>query len=180
MDNPSDVFLANFRFLANYNRWFNERLYDACEQLPDAERRRDRGAFFRSIAGSLNHLLWADRLWLQRFAAQGVAFPALAPVLLELPDGAVHDTIIHEDWAELRRARRALDVAVEAWVRDMPQDFPMRIIQYNNTKGVRREHVAWQAITHLFNHQTHHRGQITTLLSQAGVDVGLTDIIALV
>ena len=62
----------------------------------------------------------------------------------------------------------------------MPQDFPLRIIRYTNTKEVGREHAAWQAMTHFFNHQTHHRGQITTLLSQAGVDVGVTDIIALV
>jgi uncharacterized damage-inducible protein DinB len=180
MDKSAAALLANYRFLAKYNRWFNERVYDACEHVPDAERRRDRGAFFRSIHGSLNHLLWADRLWLQRFAAQGVAFPALTPELLQLPDGAVHDTAIVEDWAELRAARAGLDLAIEEWVRDMAGDFPLATLRYTNTKGVQREHAAWEAMTHFFNHQTHHRGQVTTLLSQCGVDVGLTDIIALV
>jgi uncharacterized damage-inducible protein DinB len=79
----------------------------------------------------------------------------------------------------LRIAREAVDAAIEEWVRDMPDDFLSRNIQYSNTKSVLREHPAWQALTHFFNHQTHHRGQVTTLLSQAGVDVGSTDIIAL-
>lgn len=179
MDSLGHAFVANYQFLARYNRWFNGRLFDACEQLPDADRRRDRGAFFGSITASLNHVLWADRLWLRRFVAQGVAFPALTSDLLELPAGALHDAVIHEEWAQLRKAREALDVAIEAWLRDMPGDFLSRNIQYSNTKGVLRVHPAWQALTHFFNHQTHHRGQVTTLLSQAGVDVGLTDIIAL-
>ncbi len=179
MDSLAHAFVENYRFLAEYNRWFNRRLFDACEQLSDADRRRDRGAFFGSITACLNHLLWADRLWLGRFVAQGVAFPALTTDLLELPAGALHDTVIHEDWTQLREAREALDVAIEVWVRDMPEDFLSRTIRYSNTKGVLREHAAWQALTHFFNHQTHHRGQVTTLLSQAGVDVGLTDIIAL-
>jgi uncharacterized damage-inducible protein DinB len=181
MDHPDHAFAANYQFLARYNRWMNGRLFDACEQLSDAQRRLDRGAFFGSITASLNHLLWADRMWLGRFAAQGVAFPALASSgLLDLPAGAVHGTIIHDDWAQLRNARNALDAAIEAWVRDMPEDFLTRTMRYSNTKGVLREHPAWQALTHFFNHQTHHRGQITTLLSQAGVDVGMTDLIALV
>jgi uncharacterized damage-inducible protein DinB len=179
MDPSADPLLANYRFLAGYNRWFNARLYDACGQLPEAERRRDRGAFFRSIHGSLNHILWGDRMWLQRFAAQGADFPALARELLELPAGAVHETVLHEDWQQLRAARAALDVAIEEWVRDMPPAFLLHTMRYANTKGRQREHPTWQAMTHFFNHQTHHRGQVTTLLSQAGVDVGLTDIIAL-
>ena len=179
MDSLDHAFIANYRFLAKYNHWFNGRLFDACEQLSDTDRRRDRGAFFGSITGSLNHLLWADRLWLGRFAAQGVAFPALTPELLELPAGALHGTVIHDEWTQLRGAREALDVAIEEWVRHMPGEFLSRNIRYSNTKGVLREHPAWLALTHFFNHQTHHRGQVTTLLSQAGVDVGLTDIIAL-
>ncbi|GAB3762171.1 DinB family protein [Ramlibacter monticola] len=179
MDNSADTLLANYRFLARYNCWFNDRLYDACGQLSDGERRRDRGAFFRSIHGSLNHILWADRLWLKRFASQGMEFPVLAGELLQLPDGAVHETVIHEDWVQLRAARTGLDLAVQEWVGEMPSEFLLRTMRYSNTKGVQREHPAWQAMTHFFNHQTHHRGQVTTLLSQSGIDVGVTDIIAL-
>jgi uncharacterized damage-inducible protein DinB len=174
------AFLENYRFLARYNRWFNQRLYAACEQLSDEERKRDRGAFFGSIHNTLNHLVWGDRIWLRRFAAQDVAFPSLAGDVLDLPAGAVHETVLYAEWAALRAQRERLDVAIENWVRDMPADFPLRIMRYSNTKGVKREHPAWQALTHFFNHQTHHRGQITTLLVQAGIDPGLTDLIALV
>lgn len=180
MEQAAQALVENYRFLARYNRWFNERLYDACERLSDGERRRERGAFFGSIHGSLNHLVWGDRLWLRRFAAQGVAFASLAANVLELPPGAAHGTVLYGEWAGLRRARAQLDAAIEGWTGEMPPDFPLRTMRYANTKGAERAHPMWQALTHFFNHQTHHRGQVTTLLSQAGVDVGVTDLIALV
>lgn len=173
------AFKDNYRFLARYNAWFNQRLYDACEQLPEEERRRERGAYFGSIHGTLNHIVWGDQLWLQRFAAQGVDFPALEAQLLAVPAGAVHATVLHEDWAALRTHRGKLDAAIERWVREMPADFPLRTLRYANTRGDKREHPAWRALTHFFNHQTHHRGQVTALLMQAGVDPGVTDMIAL-
>ena len=173
------AFLENYRFLARYNRWFNQRLYATCETLPEEERRSDRGAFFGSIHGTLNHLLWADRTWLGRFAIQDIPSPALKPELLALPAGATYGTELHTEWPELRRQRDLLDEAIEAWVAQMPPHYPMSTMRYANTKGVQREHPAWKAITHLFNHQTHHRGQVTTLLMQAGVDPGTTDLAAL-
>ncbi|MEJ6022598.1 DinB family protein [Ramlibacter sp. PS4R-6] len=179
MDASADAFLANYRYLAEYNRWFNERLYDACERVGDAERRHDHGAFFGSIHGTLNHIVWADRLWLKRFATQGFGFPALTEDLLRVPEDAVHATVLYENWNELRAARVALDAAIEVWVRDMPPAFLLAPMRYANTKGVKRDHPAWKGLTHFFNHQTHHRGQATTLLSQAGIDVGMTDLISL-
>lgn len=180
MQDASQALLENYRFLARYNRWLNERLYDACERLPDEERRRERGAFFGSVHGSLNHLVWGDCLWLSRFGAQGVVFAALSGDLLALPPGARHGTILHEAWSGLRLRRARLDTAIEAWTHEMAADYPLRTMRYANTSGVERAHPMWQALTHFFNHQTHHRGQVTTLLSQAGVDVGVTDLIALV
>jgi uncharacterized damage-inducible protein DinB len=174
------VLVDNYRFLARYNRWFNGRLYDACEQLPDEERKRDRGAFFGSIHGTLNHLIWGDQIWLKRFAAQGVDFAALGGGLLDLPPGAVHETPLQADWGALRAKREQLDAAIEDWLREMPAEFTLRTMNYSNSKGVQRSHPAWQALTHFFNHQTHHRGQVTTMLSQAGIDPGITDLIALV
>jgi uncharacterized damage-inducible protein DinB len=176
----NSAFLDNYRFLARYNRWFNQRLYASCEQLPDAERKRDRGAFFGSIHATLNHIVWGDRTWLRRFAAQGVEMPALTAEVLELPAQARHETLLYEEWPLLRTQRNALDAAIEGWVDQLPADFPVRTMRYSNTKGVQREHPAWQALTHFFNHQTHHRGQVTTLLAQAGIDPGTTDLIALV
>lgn len=175
-----EAFVDNYRFLARYNHWFNQRLYAACEQLPDEERKRERGAFFGSIHNTLNHLVWGDQTWLKRFAVQGLEFPSLGGDLLDLPEGATHGAVLYPDWIALRAQRERLDEAIDAWVRDMPGDFPLRVMRYSNSKGVKREHPMWQALTHFFNHQTHHRGQVTTLLAQAGVDPGVTDLIALV
>jgi uncharacterized damage-inducible protein DinB len=174
------AFADNYRFLAEYNRWFNERLYAACETLSDEERQRDRRAFFGSIHNTLNHLAWGDQVWLKRFAAQGVEFASLSPDVLDLREGAVHGTVLYESWEALRAKRVQLDAAIEAWAHDMPADFPLRTMRYANTKGVQREHPMWKALTHFFNHQAHHRGQVTALLAQAGVDPGVTDLIALV
>jgi uncharacterized damage-inducible protein DinB len=177
----SSDFVDNYRYLARYNRWFNQRLYDACEQLADEDRKRDRRAFFGSIHNTLNHLVWADRLWLGRFAAQeeGDRSGALGGGVFDLPAGAAHSTLLYPEWAPLRAERARLDAAIEAWLAAMPPDGPSRVIRYANMAGVQREHPAWMALTHFFNHQTHHRGQVTALLMQAGIDPGMTDLIAL-
>ena len=173
------VLIANYQFMAQYNRWFNQRLYAACGQLPDEERKRERGAFFGSIHKTLNHLVWGDKTWLRRFAEQGVQFESLPARLLELPEDARHGAILHADWPALWAERQQLDDALDSWTREMPADFPLRTMRYSNSSGVQREHPAWKALTHFFNHQTHHRGQVTTLLAQAGIDPGVTDLIAL-
>ena len=173
-------FIDNYRFLARYNRWMNQRLYAACNKLTDAQRKADQGAFFKSVHRTLTHLVLADKMWLLRFARQGVEFAALKPALLSVPEGSDYTSDVHPDWTDLKQARDALDAAIEQWLADMPPEFLISTMRYANTKGVQRAHPAWQALTHFFNHQTHHRGQVTTLLTQAGVDVGATDLIALV
>ena len=168
------------RFRALNKGWLNPRLYDACERLDDGARKAPRGAFFGSIHGTLNHILWGDMVWLGRLAAQAQAGEATPPfALLVLPADARHETTLYADWTALRAHRAELDAAVPAWLAAVPDDFAQRTMRYRNTQGVAREHPAWQALSHLFNHQTHHRGQVTTLLAQAGVDVGVTDLIAL-
>lgn len=172
--------IESYAFLAKYNRWFNEQLYNACEKLSDEERKRDRGAFFDSIHQTLTHLVLADKMWLKRFIQQGTAFAALPPELLAMPEGAGYTSDLHPDWQDLRSTRKALDAAIEGWLEEMQPEFPLSTMRYTNTKGVARAHPAWKALSHFFNHQTHHRGQVTTLLTQAGVTVGVTDLIALV
>ena len=174
------AFLENYRFLARYNRWMDLRLYDACEALSDEERKRQRGAFFGSIHHTLTHLVLADRMWLHRFALQQTSFAALSAAALALPEDSDYTSELYPDWQDLRQTRVALDDVIERWLSEMTPDFLTRTMHYANTKGVQRAHPAWQAMTHFFNHQTHHRGQVTTLLAQAGVDVGVTDLIALV
>jgi len=179
----STSFLDNYRLLARYNRWFNQRLYAACDVLTDEARKREMGAFFGSIHRTLNHLIVADQTWSRRFVQCGTDhacdFSALAAAL-QLPDAHPLDRVLHEEWAILKARRDNLDEALETWLAQAPEDMSDWTMRYANTKGVQREHPLWLALTHFFNHQTHHRGQVTTLLSQQGVDIGLTDLIALV
>lgn len=177
------TFLDNYRLLASYNAWFNARLYDASEVLDDAARKQDRGAFFGSIHHTLNHLVVADQVWLKRLrqcgADHGLVCAALGDKVLDLPADATLSTVLFDEWAALRAKRLQLDQAIEAWLLELPPDFLLLTMRYANSKGVQRAHPAWQALTHFFNHQIHHRGQATTLLAQAGVDVGVTDLVAL-
>lgn len=179
-----DALTDNYRFLARYNQWFNARLLDAAERLTDAERKQDRGAFFGSIHHTLNHLLVADQVWLKRFRQcgqdNGWQAPCLTDAVLDLPQEAALNTVLFDDWKALRTKRAQLDAAIAQWTADMPDGFAQFTMRYSNSKGVQRAHPAWQAMTHFFNHQTHHRGQATALLMQAGVDPGTTDLIALV
>jgi uncharacterized damage-inducible protein DinB len=153
------------RLMAAYNRWMNERLYAVCGELSDAERRQDRGAFFRSIHGTLNHLLLADNLWLSRFGERPFEVRSL-------------DQELCADFGALRSEREATDRRIDAWVSGLNDATLAAELQYTSLArpGVKRV-PTWIAVTHFFNHHAHHRGQLTTLLSQCGKDYGVTDVI---
>lgn len=163
-----------FRGFAKYNLEFNRNLFDRLAGLDDEQRKRDMGAFFGSIHATLNHLLLADRIWLGRFA---VAFPDLrslagAAVLHSFP------SLRHELYAgfdELDAQRRETDAVIVRWAAELSDELLATTMRYRTSNGQLREHPAWIAAAHLFNHQTHHRGQVTTLMHQLGVDPGVTD-----
>lgn len=167
------------RGFAKYNRMFNERLFDVIAPLSDADRKKDMGAFFGSIHATLNHILLADRIWLGRFA---IAFPNTAA----LQDAALVEKFsslqqeLCAEFAELRAERIATDKVIVDWAEDLSDELLAKTMSYRNSRGVLHSHPAWIAVAHLFNHQTHHRGQITTLLNQLGHDVGVTDYVAYV
>ena len=151
--------------MAEYNRWMNERLYECCARLPDRERKRDAGAFFKSIHGTLNHLLLGDKVWMGRFTGKPFAFTSLAQEL-------------HADFDELRAERASVDKAIIDWARALSdEDFSRELSYTSAVKPQPRRYPFWLAVAHFFNHQTHHRGQLTTLLSQLGIDPGVTDLI---
>jgi uncharacterized damage-inducible protein DinB len=161
------------RALARYNRWMNEKLYAVSATITDEERRRDRGAFFKSIHGTLNHLLLADRVWMGRFI--GVSLPSdwLGPGgILSL------DQELYADFDELRRERAKTDHEIESWVGGLSAERLSAPLRYTRKGRAYDEPLVW-SVAHLFNHQTHHRGQVTTLLMQAGHDPGVTDLIAM-
>lgn len=153
------------RDLAAYNQWMNQRLYAVCAELSDAQRRQDRGVFFKSIHGTLNHLLLADRIWLGRFAGQPFQVDSL-------------DQQLHHDFAELARARAQTDDEILRWANELTDTVLAGALRYTSVVNpAPRSYEMWLAVTHFFNHQTHHRGQLTAMLSQCGKDYGVTDII---
>jgi uncharacterized damage-inducible protein DinB len=157
-----------FVTMARYNLWMNGRIYDCAGQLSDAERKRDRGAFFKSIHGTLNHILLGDRLWLGRFS--GEAFTGFSQL----------DDTLYADFGELRTERARTDKEILDFVDGLDEARISGELRYTTfVNPAARAAPLWQPLMHFFNHQTHHRGQVTTLLFQAGVDPGVTDLIYL-
>jgi uncharacterized damage-inducible protein DinB len=150
---------------ARYNAWMNERIYAICSSIPDAERKRDVGAFFKSIHGTLNHLLLADRIWMGRFTANPFTASSLAQEL-------------YADFAELRDERGRMDRAISEWSAALTEAELGRDLEYMSIVNPQpRRTPLGLAVAHFFNHQTHHRGQLTTLLMQRGIDPGVTDLL---
>ena len=150
--------------MARYNQWMNHKLYDLCGELTDEQRKRDVGAFFKSIHGTLNHLLVADRIWMARFTSQ--PFP-----------GYKLDQQLYDDFNELKAAREFEDVRILNWMLTQTEQDLSGNLHYTSIANPQpRTTPLWLALSHFFNHQTHHRGQITTLLMQQGIDPGVTDL----
>jgi uncharacterized damage-inducible protein DinB len=144
---------SRYQMFASYNAWCNERLYDAAAQVPDAAYRADRGAFFKSLRGTLNHLLVGDRIWMRRFTGAGEQPPSL-------------DTILHDDFASLRAARHNEDTRISRYIDRLGEDDLVRSIRYRTVVNPQTiEQMLAPALDHFFNHQTHHRGQAHALLS---------------
>ncbi len=170
---------AHFALLAQYNQWMNDKVYATAARLPAAELAADRGAFFGSILGTLNHLMVADLAWLRRFAGLPGQAAALAPLAGE-PAVTGLGQLLFADLAELTAHRRAIDVLIRRWIAGADAALLGETLRYTNMQGETMEKPLAQALLHFFNHQTHHRGQVTTLLTQAGQDVGVTDLARMV
>jgi uncharacterized damage-inducible protein DinB len=151
--------------ISNYNQWMNQKLYAVCADIPDVDRKSDRGAFFKSIHGTLNHIAIADLIWLGRFTQQ--------------PFAAKLDAELYSDFSELRVQREQLDRTTIEWAQTLTPDWLNADLNYTNSSGFTRTLPHWLLVTHMFNHQTHHRGQLTTLLNQLGYDAGVTDLPAM-
>ena len=149
--------------MARYNRLANERLYDCCAQLSDAERKKNRQAFFKSIHGTLNHIMVGDRNWMIRFEG-GVA------------SSAHLDTILYDDFEELRAARIREDERIERFAASLSDEFLDGEIAYVSNEGKSYRKPVQMLLAHLFNHETHHRGQVHEMLSQAGIATPVLDL----
>lgn len=165
--------------MASYNTWINTKLYDAASRLSTEEFARDRGAFFGSILGTLNHVAVADTIWLKRFSTHPSQHSALLPIPA-LPTPKALDELLFDNLTELREYRQRLDDVIVNWSTELTETDLSHILRYTNMQGVATNKSFRNVIMHFFNHQTHHRGQATTLLFQAGQDVGVTDLIMLI
>ena len=144
--------------MARYNRWQNQNLYGVAERLSDDERQRERGAFFGSIHKTLSHLLWADRLWMSRLTD----VPA--------PEGGILRSVsLYPDWEVLRTERAAFDDRIIDWADRLDEASLAGDLTWHSAVTKREMgKPKWLLVTHMFNHQTHHRGQVHCMLTQAG------------
>ncbi|MCK0208760.1 DinB family protein [Starkeya koreensis] len=149
---PAELFLRRYRDFAAYNSWANRRLHDAAARLDDAAYRAERGAFFGSVHGTLNHLLTTDRIWMRRITGTGEAPTAL-------------DTILFEDCPALAQARREEDRRIAEVVGGLGEAELAGELHYRNSRGDPFVQPLSTVLDHLFNHQTHHRGQAHALIS---------------
>jgi uncharacterized damage-inducible protein DinB len=155
----------HFAMMAGYNAWCNERIYDVAAQLSDGDYRADRGAFFKSVHGTLNHLLVADQIWLKRFSGRGDAPNRL-------------DAILFENLDDLWDARHREDERIIAYIDSLSEaDLGGRIRYKTITNPVEIEQPLAPALIHFFNHQTHHRGQVHCLLTGFGLEAPSLDLI---
>ena len=171
--------VIQFKLFADYNQLMNQRFYDASTKLSQQQLNHDQGAFFGSVLGTLNHILVGDIIWLKRFATHHGSLDVLKPVIL-IPKPEKLDSILFPDLSALRAEREKLDRLIIGWIANLADVDLDDVLAYNDTKGDPYQKPYGSLISHLFLHQIHHRGQVSTLLSQFGVDFGDTDIIEII
>ena len=156
--------LEQFKTFARYNAWANRRLYAACTQLEDQAYYAERQAFFGSIHRTLNHLVLGDRIWFGRIEGKPFAVTGL-------------DQVLYDDRHALRAARVEEDERIQRVVDGLTDARIAGDLVYQTTTGTPQRTNLGLVLSHVFNHQTHHRGQVHTLLSQAGQDPPSLDMI---
>jgi len=171
--------LHHYQLMAQYNLRMNTQVYNAASELSAEELCQDMGAFFESILGTLNHILVGDLFWLNRFAllhgADSNQFASLK-ALKNFPKPNALNQILFEDFSELKETRKKLDLVIQEWLtKDACHEDFKQDLTYHNSKGEGATRDFGELVAHLFNHQTHHRGQVSTLLSQKNIDFGGTD-----
>jgi len=153
-----------FRLLARYNTWANDRLYAACGRLDEAAYRAVRPSFFGSIHATLNHILVGDRIWLGRLTGRD---PGIARL----------DQILYDDRLALREARIDEDARLTEVIAAIDPRRLDTTLDYATLAGQRQRTPLRVVLGHVFNHQTHHRGQVHDMLSQTAVPPPPLDLI---
>jgi uncharacterized damage-inducible protein DinB len=171
--------LTQFKLFAEYNHLMNQRMLEAAGKLSEAQVTGDRGAFFKSVLGTLNHILVGNIIWLQRFQSHPTSRRAL-DYLGSLDRPASLDTILFGDLQSLKAARETMDNIVIDWIEGPSESALQEYLSYKNMAGSPHRKLVESLISHIFLHQVHHRGQVTTLISQSKVDFGETNILEII
>lgn len=167
--------LEHFKFMAKYNKRMNLQVYKAAEQLTNEQLHEDRRAFFGSVLGTLNHVIVGDLIWLERFRFHSDNYNSLADLQkYDTPRALSH--ILYTDYRTLEEARAGIDELILKWIdTELTESDLKRDFHYSNAHDVKSVRNFSEVLSHFFNHQTHHRGQVSTLLHQFDCDVGVTD-----
>ena len=155
--------ITNFQLLANFNTWANTKIFSSCKELDDTEYKKDRGAFFSSIHGTLNHLLVVDRAYISRIEGKDHNLKSL-------------DQILYENLFQLEKARIKEDKHLVDLVNNLSEESINKEITYKSFETGKNTYTINTILITLLNHQTHHRGQIHNMLSQAGIKPPQIDI----
>jgi len=162
------TFPALYQTFAQYNQTMNQRIFGVCSKISDDDRKQDRGAFFKSVHSTLDHLILGDRAWMNRLADKDYRLTEIGCDLFD-------------DFEEMAKDRIVLDADICQWTAEMTEKWLVSELTWTTTiDGSKRTQPRWLLVSHMFNHQTHHRGQLGTLLNQMGYDVGVTDLPRLV
>ena len=152
----SNALNSHFLMMARYNAWANARVYRMAGHLSDEQYRRDVGAYFKSLHGTLNHLLVADRVWMKRLTGSG-DHPARL------------DAIMFDDFSSLTAARQEEDERIVNYIQGLSESWADEVLHFNTMNGIPQQQPLREILAHLFNHQTHHRGQAHTILTVLGI-----------
>lgn len=171
--------LNQFHLLAEYNQLMNQRQYEAASCLTKEELNTDNKAFFKSVLGTLNHIMVGDIIWLKRFATHPSSTECLS-YISELHKPKSLTEILFYDFDKLKEEREKIDNIIIEWVSCLSKEDVTECVTYTNIAEVSFRKPFSSLIYHLFLHQVHHRGQATTLLSQYGIDFGATDLIEII
>lgn len=166
---------SHFILMSDYNQRINSQIYNVVKELGETQINADRGAYFKSIIATLNHLFVGDLIWLARFSLHCERYLSLQ-ALSVFPQPTGLDNILFANFTSLFEARKKVDLLLCKWLKNEVQENDFNgSLRYCNSKGVVSERDFGELVSHLFNHQTHHRGQLSTLLNQMGYDIGVTD-----
>ena len=158
------------RLMARYNQWQNGSLYSAADDLSDLDRWEDRGAIFHSIHETLSHLLWGDQIWMARF--WDVPQPEAKSV--------AESVSMIADWSELKSRRAEMDLTILDWSQSVSQNFLDETLSWYSGSQKRDVYAKkGKLVAHMFNHQTHHRGQVHAMVTAAGGKPEDTDLFIL-